>query len=157
MRLPRVAETAWCWRTRSLPSNSTLTTMPVKCTPSSPSIRTNSQGRPAPIRRSISFASNMQTPRSWADSAAQLVAAGQHGERQRGQEGAAAARHNQADPGRRIRSAEESITKAINHEEKWVEMGDPLPERRQGMNGIEDPGQHREGHHDEVLEVQIGR
>src|SRR5690606_14099614 len=147
IRRPRVAYTAWCWRTFILPSKVALTTMPRKCTPSSPSMKTNSQGRPCSIRRLISLASNI-----WNPLRTQLVAPREHRQGERREYHETQAHHAERKPGRGVRLTEETVAEPVDHEEERVEMRHVLPELRQRVDRVEHARQHRERHDQEVLE-----
>src|SRR5436305_15148457 len=69
-----------------------------------------------------------------------------------GQEGGK--NYRKAGKRREIRGAEEAVAEAVDHIEEGVGMRQPLPERRQRMDRVEDAREKRERHDDEVLKCR---
>src|SRR5882672_9562393 len=81
----------------------------------------------------------------------QLVPAPQQRERRPRDEGKERRCHAEAAQRMDVRNAEEAEAEAVDHVEERVEMRQPLPERRQGVNRVEHTGQERERHDQEIL------
>src|SRR6267378_4992303 len=82
----------------------------------------------------------------------QLVPASQHRERQPRYHAEKSRDHREASQRVDVRDAEESVTKAVDHVEKRIEMRELLPENRERMDRVEHSRKKGERHDEEILE-----
>src|SRR5690349_15670318 len=130
---------SWCCRTLLKPVKASLTISAWKWRPS-PSTATCSQTIPASIVRLISSG---------------VIAISFSAEvRHRAQCRAEEDDDREARRGCCVRQAEKAVAEPVDHIEERIEMRQRLPERRQRMDRVEDAGQERQRHDDEILECR---
>src|SRR5260363_383336 len=85
-------------------------------------------------------------------SISEFITTRKQAQRQTCQRRAACTRNDQAGDWRKIGNAKKAITESVNYIEKRIQAGNGMPERRQGMDGIEHARQQGQRRNQKILE-----